>query len=176
MKNPSVSFVLRTCHLWLTVALMLTGLARAAERITECESVFTFTTGKNDGVGLRPGSPDPFFDAVTRNFPAGSALVNGTLPTGWLPNAASPDSAWIGPASDGTSAAGTYIYRLVVVTPCAGADVRGYMYWSYVDNYEWNHGLDMRFGLYGLDAVTKDRVERPVTGRYRTIIAQNGLE
>ncbi|MEQ1508575.1 MAG: family 1 glycosylhydrolase, partial [Myxococcota bacterium] len=29
-----------------------------------------------------------------------------------------------------------------------GADVRGYLYWSYVDNYEWNHGLDLRFGLY----------------------------
>ncbi|HMV66503.1 MAG TPA: family 1 glycosylhydrolase, partial [Myxococcota bacterium] len=25
-----------------------------------------------------------------------------------------------------------------------GADVRGYLYWSWVDNYEWNHGLDLR--------------------------------
>ncbi|MCB9674930.1 MAG: glycoside hydrolase family 1 protein [Alphaproteobacteria bacterium] len=56
----------------------------------------------------------------------------------------------------------------------AGADVRGYLYWSYVDNYEWNHGFDLKFGLYGLDPDTKARIERPVIGRYREIVA-NGL-
>jgi beta-glucosidase/6-phospho-beta-glucosidase/beta-galactosidase len=58
----------------------------------------------------------------------------------------------------------------------AGADVRGYLYWSYVDNYEWNHGMDLQFGLYGLDPVTKARLDRPVIARYRTILAQGGLE
>jgi beta-glucosidase/6-phospho-beta-glucosidase/beta-galactosidase len=58
----------------------------------------------------------------------------------------------------------------------AGADVRGYFYWSYVDNYEWNHGFDLRFGLYALDTATKARTARPVADRYRTIIRQNGLE
>lgn len=57
----------------------------------------------------------------------------------------------------------------------AGADVRGYYYWSFVDNYEWNHGLDLRFGLYALDPTTKARTPRPVRDRYRTIIADNGL-
>lgn len=57
----------------------------------------------------------------------------------------------------------------------AGADVRGYYYWSFIDNYEWNHGLDMRFGLYELDEQTKDRTARPVLDRYRTIIENNGL-
>lgn len=57
-----------------------------------------------------------------------------------------------------------------------GADVRGYLLWSLVDNYEWNHGMDMQFGLYGLDPVTKARLERPVTARYRQIMGQGGLE
>jgi beta-galactosidase len=57
----------------------------------------------------------------------------------------------------------------------AGQDVRGYYYWSYVDNYEWNHGMDMRFGLYGLDPVTKDRVETPLMTRYREIAAARSL-
>jgi beta-galactosidase len=57
-----------------------------------------------------------------------------------------------------------------------GADVRGYFYWSYVDNYEWNHGFDLRFGLYALDTGTKARTPRPTVERYRAIIAQNGLE
>ena len=34
-----------------------------------------------------------------------------------------------------------------------GADTRGFFYWSLTDNYEWNHGMDMKFGLY---AVAKD--------------------
>ncbi len=32
-----------------------------------------------------------------------------------------------------------------------GADVRGYFYWTLTDNYEWNHGMDIRMGLYGVD-------------------------
>lgn len=58
----------------------------------------------------------------------------------------------------------------------AGADVRGYNVWSWVDNYEWNHGLDMQFGLYTFDPVTKARTARPVAERYRAIVAQGGLE
>lgn len=56
----------------------------------------------------------------------------------------------------------------------AGADVRGYYYWSFIDNYEWNHGLDLRFGLYELDGVTKERRPRAVRDRYREIITNNG--
>lgn len=58
----------------------------------------------------------------------------------------------------------------------AGADVRGYLYWSLVDNYEWNHGFDLRFGLYELDIGTKARTARPVLERYRTIVSRNGLD
>lgn len=38
-----------------------------------------------------------------------------------------------------------------------GIDVRGYYAWSLMDNYEWNHGMDMRFGLYAVDASNKTR-------------------
>ena len=52
-----------------------------------------------------------------------------------------------------------------------GADVRGYFYWSWVDNYEWNHGMAMQFGLNALDPVTKARAPRDVFTRYQEIIA-----
>jgi len=58
----------------------------------------------------------------------------------------------------------------------AGVDVRGYHYWSFVDNYEWNHGLDMVFGLYALDIDTKERVQRPVAARFSEVIAAGGLD
>ncbi len=33
----------------------------------------------------------------------------------------------------------------------AGADVRGYYHWSMTDNFEWAHGIDQRFGIFGID-------------------------
>jgi beta-galactosidase len=56
-----------------------------------------------------------------------------------------------------------------------GHDVRGYLYWSYVDNYEWNHGLSLRFGLYELGPISKERLPRPVLQRYREIVEAGSL-
>jgi beta-glucosidase/6-phospho-beta-glucosidase/beta-galactosidase len=52
-----------------------------------------------------------------------------------------------------------------------GAQVEGYFYWTLVDNYEWNHGMDMRFGLFSLSqgARTKTRTARPAADVYRQI-------
>jgi beta-glucosidase/6-phospho-beta-glucosidase/beta-galactosidase len=40
------------------------------------------------------------------------------------------------------------------------ADVRGYLYWSLVDNFEWAHGFAPRFGLYAFDPRTLRRTPR----------------
>jgi beta-glucosidase len=37
-----------------------------------------------------------------------------------------------------------------------GIDVRGLFHWTGVDNYEWNHGFDVSFGI-----IDRDRVVRP---------------
>lgn len=59
-----------------------------------------------------------------------------------------------------------------------GVDVRGYFYWSFVDNYEWNHGMGMRFGLYAVEPTDalKVRVRRPHAEVYRRIIDANAIE
>jgi beta-glucosidase len=42
-----------------------------------------------------------------------------------------------------------------------GVDVRGYFYWSLMDNYEWNHGMDMRFGMYAVDEKDPAKTRKP---------------
>ena len=40
----------------------------------------------------------------------------------------------------------------------SGADVRGYFYWSFLDNMEWNSGYTERFGLVYVDYETQKRI------------------
>ncbi|MBI4704442.1 MAG: glycoside hydrolase family 1 protein [Deltaproteobacteria bacterium] len=59
----------------------------------------------------------------------------------------------------------------------AGADVRGYFYWTLMDNYEWNHGMDIRMGLFAVDKddPKKTRVARQAVPVYRAIAAANAV-
>lgn len=52
-----------------------------------------------------------------------------------------------------------------------GADVRGYFYWTLTDNYEWNHGMDTRMGMYAVDKddTQKQRVPRQAVPIYGQI-------
>ncbi len=51
-----------------------------------------------------------------------------------------------------------------------GIDVRGYFYWSLIDNYEWLQGLDARFGLYRVDFNTLRRSPTAAAIYYSHII------
>jgi len=51
-----------------------------------------------------------------------------------------------------------------------GIDVRGYFYWSLIDNYEWLRGLDARFGLYKVDFRTYRRIPTKAASFYSYII------
>ncbi len=52
-----------------------------------------------------------------------------------------------------------------------GVDVRGYFWWSLMDNYEWAAGREPRFGLYETDYPTQERRERPAAIAYRELIS-----
>lgn len=56
-----------------------------------------------------------------------------------------------------------------------GIPVEGYFFWTLVDNYEWNHGMSMKLGLFALDPVTKARTLRPIGAKYAEIVKARGF-
>jgi len=56
-----------------------------------------------------------------------------------------------------------------------GVDVRGYLYWSFLDNFEWDKGFWLRFGLIEIDYRTLERKPRKSFYAYKEIIENNGL-
>ena len=40
------------------------------------------------------------------------------------------------------------------------APVKGYMYWSLMDNFEWQKGFSMTFGLIAVDRATQMRTPK----------------
>ncbi len=57
-----------------------------------------------------------------------------------------------------------YIHRaLAGVRNClaAGIDVRGYIHWSLLDNFEWIFGYRPKFGLVAVDRSTQERTIKP---------------
>jgi len=56
-----------------------------------------------------------------------------------------------------------------------GIDVKGYYMWSLMDNYEWNGGFAMRYGLYYTDYKTLERIPKKSSEWYRQVICQHGF-
>lgn len=55
-----------------------------------------------------------------------------------------------------------------------GMNIKGYFYWSLIDNFEWANGFDKRFGLYHVNYNTLERTLREGSLRYLDIITSNG--
>ena len=56
-----------------------------------------------------------------------------------------------------------------------GADVRGYFYWSLMDNFEWNSGYAKRFGLVHVDYDSQQRTLKDSAHWYRQFIQSQVL-
>ena len=56
----------------------------------------------------------------------------------------------------------------------AGVDVRGYIAWSLLDNFEWNHGYAQRFGLVHVDYATQRRKPKASARFLREVIRTHG--
>lgn len=57
----------------------------------------------------------------------------------------------------------------------AGAPVKGYFYWSLLDNWEWEKGYNARFGLVDVDFKSQKRTVRESALVYADIARNNGI-
>lgn len=56
-----------------------------------------------------------------------------------------------------------------------GIDIRGYFHWTLTDNFEWNDGWSLRFGLVELDTATQRRTLRESGRIFTEIVKQNRI-
>jgi beta-glucosidase len=61
--------------------------------------------------------------------------------------------------------------RAVADAMRAGVDVRGYLVWSLLDNFEWAEGFHQRFGLVHVDFATQRRTPKASFAWFRDLIA-----
>jgi beta-glucosidase len=57
----------------------------------------------------------------------------------------------------------------------SGHDIRGYLHWTLTDNFEWNEGWKLRFGLVALDPETQARTLRSSARLFSEIVRGNRL-
>lgn len=63
------------------------------------------------------------------------------------------------------------VYRAIE----AGVRVKGFFYWSLIDNFEWHEGFNPRFGLVEIDYPTQKRTIRPSAYVYSEIAKHNKI-
>ena len=55
-----------------------------------------------------------------------------------------------------------------------GVPIRGYLQWSFLDNFEWSQGYSERFGIIYVDYATLQRIPKDSARWYRDVIVSNG--
>ena len=66
-------------------------------------------------------------------------------------------------------------WRQVLDAMGRGADIRGYLHWSLMDNFEWLEGWGPRFGLYRVDFETLERIPTPAVDYFRSVASERRL-
>ena len=57
-----------------------------------------------------------------------------------------------------------------------GLDIRGYFYWTLMDNFEWAEGYKMKFGLYKVDFNTQERTLRKSSKLFIDMVKKRGAD
>lgn len=85
---------------------------------------------------------------------------------------------------NGTAEAEDYLYKEYLVShlKCVaeaiseGVDIKGYFWWSLIDNFEWDYGFGPKFGLIDINYNTFERRIKPFAYTYAKICKENKIE
>jgi beta-glucosidase len=154
------------------------------------EDVFLEATGGDDFVGVQTytrmrvgpeGSMGPADGVPTTQMgyevwpeALGATIRRATDVTGGLPVYVTEN----GIGTDDDPLRIEYVTRaLAGVRQCLddGIDVRGYFYWSLLDNFEWVLGYGPTFGLVAVDRATFERTAKASAAFFGTVARANGL-
>jgi beta-glucosidase len=155
------------------------------------EDVFLEATGGDDFVGVQtysrervgpggPLGPEPGVPVTQMGYEYYPAALEATVRrassfTGGIPVIVTENG--IGTEDDGQRRA-FVAEALAGVHRCLadGLDVRGYVHWSLLDNFEWVLGYGPRFGLVEVDRVTFERHPKPSAAWFGAVASANALE
>jgi beta-glucosidase len=154
------------------------------------EDVFLEATGGDDFVGVQTYTrqrvgPDGYLPAETgvpatqMGYEFWPEALEGTIRRAWEVTGGLPVYVTEnGIGTDDDPSRIEYVTRaLTGVRRCLddGIDVRGYFYWSLLDNFEWVLGYGPTFGIVGVDRATFERRPKPSAAWYGGIARSNAL-
>ena len=64
----------------------------------------------------------------------------------------------------------------VAAAIAGGVDVRGFIAWSFLDNYEWQVGYSRRYGMIFVDYATQRRVWKESGRWYQKLIVEHARQ
>ena len=120
--------------------------------------------------GVDPGGLLELLRRISRDYPAPPIIIaeNGAA----YPDAIAPD----GTINDVQRIAYLQAHLAALHDAIAeGIDVRGYVMWSLMDNFEWAYGYTQNFGLIHVDRATQRRTIKNSGHWYRQVIANNAI-
>ncbi|GHF14206.1 beta-glucosidase [Pseudolysinimonas yzui] len=121
------------------------------------------------GWNIAPDALEELLLRLARDYPGTPLLITEN-------GAAFPDVVVDGRVRD--SARQDFIERHLAATIRAreaGVDVRGYLVWSLMDNFEWGYGYSKRFGIVRVDYDTQERIVKDSGRRYAELIQTRSL-
>jgi beta-glucosidase len=172
---------IRGVHPGLPVGLALAmadwqALAGGEQHLAETrrlrEDIFLKATGGDDFVGVNAYTRhrigldgwvgnEPGVELTAAGYEYWPEALEATLRRAWqVTGGRTLIATESGIATDDDARRVEYIDRAVAGMRRAiadGIDIRGFIYWSALDNFEWHHGYAQRYGLIAVDRETQER-------------------
>lgn len=154
------------------------------------EDVFLESTERDDFIGVQTYTrsrvgpdgtlgPEPGVPTTQMGYEFYPEALEGTIRRAWLKTGGLPVLVTEnGIGTDDDEARIEYVARaLAGVRRCLddGIDVRGYTYWSLLDNFEWVLGYGPTFGIVEVDRETFERRTKPSASWLGGVATSNGL-